>query len=256
MSKAAKKILDAVVSGEEGVADAEAAGVSKDDLEASKGLLHAVAGKGYASCVKTLLSKGADANGFRKDGWTPLACAASTGQAEVCDILLSQKARVNEGVKDTGQTPLMVAARVGALATTRFLLGAGADVNKADKDGCTALWHAVNENRRDVAKVLLEAGASPNSFRTKDKCAPLHIAVSKAFHDIIQLLMDYKADPKQAMDSPKKGEAWIPADIAKGKNDERAVQLLGAKTAVLMRKKDRGDVSPQKADPQRASGGP
>lgn len=39
-------------------------------------------------------------NGVRKDSWTPLACAAGGGQAEICDFFLQKGARINEAMKE------------------------------------------------------------------------------------------------------------------------------------------------------------
>jgi ankyrin repeat protein len=61
-----------------------------------------------------------------------------------------------------GATPLHVAAATGAIAEVRALLAAGVAVDAVDGQGRTALLLAVAEDRVGVARVLLEAGASPN----------------------------------------------------------------------------------------------
>jgi ankyrin repeat protein len=50
----------------------------------------------------------------------------------------------------------------------------------------------VSENRREIAKVLLDAGANPDTPRKRDKVAPIHIATSKCLYDMIQILIDHK----------------------------------------------------------------
>jgi len=61
-----------------------------------------------------------------------------------------------------GTTPLHVAAATGAIAEVRTLLTAGVAVDAVDGQGRTALLLAVQEDRVEVARVLLDAGASPN----------------------------------------------------------------------------------------------
>jgi len=253
-----KKILQAVSTNAEDVAESEAGNVTKDELEASKGLLHAVASKGFLKCTQVLVQKGADINGARKDGYTPLQAAAAGGQAVVCDFLISKGANVNAVIKENGFTCVALSVRAGALETTRLLLNAGANVDTPDKEGITPLWAAVNDNKRDLAKLLLERGANSGASRPRDKCAPIHLAVSKQFYEIVQLLMDFKADMKKLMDGNKKGEQWSPSDIAKGKGDDRMLSLLNAKTSIVMRKKDRGDspqLSPRSSAPRDSAGG-
>ena len=57
---------------------------------------------------------------------------------------------------------LWQAAREGNVAEIRRLLEAGVPVDAATQFDCTALYFAVNANRPEAMKVLIEAGADVN----------------------------------------------------------------------------------------------
>ena len=59
-------------------------------------------------------------------------------------------------------TQLHVAVATGAMAEVRTLLAAGVAVDAVDEQGRTALLLAVEGDRVEIARVLLDAGASPN----------------------------------------------------------------------------------------------
>lgn len=90
--------------------------VSKDAdvnaIEKGQGasVLHKAAEGGEAGIVKLLLSKGADINRKRKDGWTPLHIAAHEGHFDAVKTLVEKGAKVSMKTKD-GATPLDAAEK-------------------------------------------------------------------------------------------------------------------------------------------------
>ena len=66
-------------------------------------------------------------------------------------------------------TPLHAAAATGDMAEVRALLAAGVAVDAVDRQGRTALLLAVEGDRAEIARVLLDAGASPNA-RSEGTC--------------------------------------------------------------------------------------
>ncbi|RWW29763.1 hypothetical protein BHE74_00012184, partial [Ensete ventricosum] len=130
-------------------------------------------------------------NGKDEEGWAPIHSAASIGNAEIVEILLSRgefqlvllsrlsfRGDVNL-TNDGGRTALHYAASKGWLKAAEVLISHGAKINKKDKvytvalllirhgadldvedkEGYTALGRASNDFRRiliDAAKAMLE----------------------------------------------------------------------------------------------------
>ena len=92
-------------------------------------------------------------------GVTPLALAATNGNAEIVDALLDAGADANTASPD-GATALMTAARTGRRAAVKTLLDHGAAVNIREQwFGETALMWAAAEDHPDVVQLLIDSGA-------------------------------------------------------------------------------------------------
>jgi ankyrin repeat protein len=158
--------------------------------------------------------------------------------SKIFDALIENKASVNDENTSGGvylMTPLGFAASLPyyepALELTRKLLQAGAEVNPAGAERSGGLsplfwaistvfadWDLRHENRAELIKLLLDAGANPNA-RLGDGDTPLHYAIVD--YDIVKILLDYGAD-KSA--SNKDGKT--PRDIAAEKRNAEVVSLL------------------------------
>jgi hypothetical protein len=91
--------------------------------------------------------------------------AVRAGDSDKAKRLLEKGADVN--YEPLGGTPLSVATHRGLLGMVSILLKAGADVDGGDSD-FTPLWHALNEDRTEIALLLLRFGAATSfaAFRT------------------------------------------------------------------------------------------
>lgn len=87
------------------------------------------------------------------------ACIASL---IILEKLLQHGANPCEWDFSKKYTPLHCAAATGDLACVKCLIKSGADVN-AGMYGKSSLYYAVLSNAVDCVKALLEAGASPNN---------------------------------------------------------------------------------------------
>lgn len=149
--------------------------------------------------VKFLVGKGADVNKVDSQGWTPLLSAAQQRQDQMAKLLIELGADVNLG--HDGMTPLIAAVMRDHVPTVKVLLDNGADINKSGLQGYPPLALAIGENKYEVAKALLEAGADPKAAAGPDGLTPLMIAA--------------------AQNAPAEGAMFLPSstrpiDIAKG----------------------------------------
>ena len=128
--------------------------------------------------VKLLLSHGANVNAKEAGrGQTALMWAVSEGHTPVVKVLLENGADVN--VRSAGGfTPFLFAVRDGRMDAAKALLAAGANVNDAlpgggrrrpgaaapaQPDGLNAFLVAAGNAHYELAIMLLDAGADPNS---------------------------------------------------------------------------------------------
>ncbi len=99
-------------------------------------------------------------------------------------------------VRAAPDSPVADAAQRGDLAAVRLLLRDGADVNAAQGDGMTALHWAAERGNRELAEVLLYAGARVDAGTRIGHYTPLHLAARAAHGQVVTLLLDAGADPE------------------------------------------------------------
>jgi len=109
-----------------------------------------------AETVRTLLSRGADANARDRKGVSVLM--RSVHYPDTLRVLLAGHADPDARDED-GWTALMWAASDDDQASIGLLLDAGADLHARDKKGRTALMHAVRRGNADTVRLLLARGA-------------------------------------------------------------------------------------------------
>lgn len=106
--------------------------------------------------IKELLSKGANVNFVKQQGWAkvnPLITAINKQNIESVKILLQNGADVNweDGFNTTA---LMYAASNGNISIIKYLLEGGADIKHKDKQGNDAISTAKQAKHNDVVKLL------------------------------------------------------------------------------------------------------
>lgn len=112
--------------------------------------------------VQALLAAGADVNATAKFDYTALNWASSGGHLDIVKALLAAGADVNLNC------PLEAAATNGHLDVVQALLAAGADVN-ANFHGTTAIDEATKYGYKDIAALLVQAGAHPIEDQSETK---------------------------------------------------------------------------------------
>lgn len=92
-----------------------------------------------------------------------------------------------------GETPLMTAAYNGEKGEVYELIEQGEDLEARDEEGSTALAYAVFSGDNEVAQILLDAGADPN---TQDNYSSILVnALYNENYELAYMLYEYGADP-------------------------------------------------------------
>jgi 26S proteasome non-ATPase regulatory subunit 10 len=131
-----------------------------------------------------------------EDGRTLLHSASTSGNVELVQLLLHVCG--GEGYVDVsdpeGWSPLISAASCGHEAIARLLLDAGARPDTATQQGRTALHYAASKGHLAIAKLLLQAGASPQASDVTG-ALPLHRAASQGHWPLVRLLLGVTKTP-------------------------------------------------------------
>ncbi|CAL4919178.1 unnamed protein product [Urochloa decumbens] len=179
--------------------------------EDSRSLLHVAATAGHPQVVLALVEAGGDAvasvlNAKDEEGWAPIHSVASTGNAQIMDILLERVvllASVNNKIvlpdadvdltTDGGRTALHYAASKGRLNIAEKLIAHRANVNKKDKFGCTPLHRAASTGNAELCEFLIEEGAEVDAVDRTGQ-TPLMQAVICENQGVALLLIRHGAD--------------------------------------------------------------
>ena len=153
--------------------------------------------------VKAAINSGADPNARVKYGRTALTAACNCNTSAVVKVLLEAGADPN-ATEFEGWTALMsvVDKDEVELKTVKLLIDAGADVNAKNDFGTTPLLRAVCwNNRPDIVKVLLEAGADMYAFGAigfddfeYGSTTPVQASIAKWDNTIIKIFLDAGVD--------------------------------------------------------------
>ncbi|MCU0917678.1 MAG: ankyrin repeat domain-containing protein, partial [Planctomycetes bacterium] len=153
------------------------------------GPLQLAAQHGHCEALALLLDHGGDVNLRRGSSCnTPLIMAASYGRADCCRLLLDRGARASDTgyFGGTQHTALQCAAQSGHGEIVRLFLARGIGPN--EKEGSeSALHRACREDRLDVVKLLLAAGADPLSTQEWYWNTPVQLALKHERHEIAAL---------------------------------------------------------------------
>ena len=150
---------------------------------------------GNADIIGKLLEAGADANEATVGGRTALMTAARTGNVDAVRVLLAHGAEVDATDDTHGQTALMWAAAEGNADAVRALIRAGADVHARTGRGFTAFLFASRAGAVAAARALAAAGAGVDE-PLPNGVTPLLLAITNMNFELAALLLEAGADPQ------------------------------------------------------------
>ncbi len=159
-----------------------------------------------------------------KEGRSALCTALLRGHVEAARILLSHGALVNKGIGNNGSL-LHLAVNTLNVELVKIIIAKGAGTNARDAKGNSPLHNlflsftAKPHIRETIAKLLLFAGANPNSRNNERWCA-VHIAVKQDSSEAIETIVKInKLLGPRRMDAfdlniPGGEERWTPLHVA------------------------------------------
>ena len=121
--------------------------------------------------------------------------ASSKGDMEEIKHLLSIEVNPNcSKARGTKGTPLYYAALYGNKNVAQLLMKAGADPNKLNATGESPLLYAAYRSYPDLVKLLIENGADPKKAESAKIRTPLYWAVKDGSIDLTKLLLGAGAE--------------------------------------------------------------
>ena len=171
---------------------------------------------GQQEVVRLLIEHRADVNAKDTAGESPLILAAATDYGNgaggetrdrlaIAELLLAGGADVNAQDNEYASA-LSLAVNNNSPAMVKLILAHQPKVDILDKDGCTPLQRTLQQQRADIAAMLLDAGANPDARYPRSSgswtgLSAIEVAVITANKPLVQLLLAHKANPNAQDDS-------------------------------------------------------
>lgn len=137
-----------------------------DEDEDSNTALHLATLHGHTKVALILIKNGADVAARNSVLWTPLDCAAAKGWLKTVKCLLDADAPIDPMDK-TKTTPLHLASRYGHADVVKCLLDHQANVSQRDTDGNNCLDMAIDNNKPEVALVVINSNKWEEAMRNE-----------------------------------------------------------------------------------------
>jgi hypothetical protein len=146
--------------------------------------------------------------------------ASKAGRMETVRSLLSSDPGGFDVPDETGYTPLRWAAIRGEGQVAKLLLEAGAHPNSVGADGGTPLHGAAHHDDPAMMTALLEAGGDV-TIQNRWGRTPLHVAARRGCLQVAALLLEAGADPNATT-----VEGWTPLGVANRGGHPEMAELL------------------------------
>jgi ankyrin repeat protein len=160
--------------------------------------IHIAAFKGHTQFVDMLLNLGVDVNIRSYSDLTPVMCAVLGGRTDVVRLLISRcsgRVGVHERcrIRSIYKTPIVAASQLGMSDIVDVLIDNKANVNEKVEFGMTALHAASWNGRDDVVKLLLTKGNAQIDQADDEGETALMYAASRGHMNTIMILTGHKA---------------------------------------------------------------
>lgn len=177
-------------------------------------LLHQAVFPGDGLLLRYLVNEvGVPVNSTNNYRMTPLHYAVSSG-VEVTNFMLNSGAYV-DAQDSAGKTPLMSACGYNSVDVAKLLVDRGASMRHFDAAGDTCLHYAARGKCLGVLRYLLRhAQVEPNSSNFIDE-TPLHLACATGSFTAVRFLLESGADARNRTKSGKKPVEFVPRGLAR-----------------------------------------
>lgn len=161
-------------------------------------------------------------------GETVLTAACSSGNKQICEILIEKANASLTSCNAKSWTPLLCAVKSGGWEIVEYILNANCKIiNQTDKHGRSALILAASEGHLAILDILIEKGADLKSH-DRDGLSALSWACLKGHYNAVLTLLNNDLDINHSDHSGR-----TPLDLATFYGDTKLVQLLVEKGAII-----------------------
>ncbi|KAK1919563.1 hypothetical protein P3342_001855 [Pyrenophora teres f. teres] len=157
-------------------------------------MLRVAAEKEDVESVAILLKYGADANGFDREGITPLFASTRAQCIECAKMLLKHGADPNLSAGPDSESPLSLAASQNYIDFVKLFLAHGGDAGFVMENGSTALISAMNKTTSPKCVEVLLSGGDANA-KNGEGATALFQAIQVNRVDLMTVLLDHGANP-------------------------------------------------------------
>jgi ankyrin repeat protein len=170
-------------------------GGAKAEVHMESAMLRIAAQNQDSESIALLLRYGADANGFDREGITPLFAATRYQCVESAKTLIRHGADPNLSAGPDSESPLSLAASNNQIDFVQLYLSNGGDAGFIMENGSTALVSAMNKTTQPrVVEILLSSGGDANAKNGEGTTA-LFQAIQANRVDLMTTLLDHGANP-------------------------------------------------------------
>ncbi len=158
--------------------------------ECKNAALREATNKGQKEAIQFFLENGADVNGEDSDGNSALMLAYKNDAPEILRLLLAERRNRSS---EPNSAVLEMAVNNGDMEVAKLLLDHGASADVKSTSGEPLLMVACNRGHEKMVRFFLERGADVNA-KDRNGTTPLIVASAMKSTDIVKLLLEKGAD--------------------------------------------------------------
>lgn len=152
--------------------------------------IHIATQQGHVAVVKALLNNKVNVHAKTPFGLTGMHYASLNGYSDVVKCLYEHDSTALEIIDEKdGNSVLYHACQSGNVPTVKFIIDAGADVNLANVHGVTCLHIAGQHCYKEIAQLLINAGANLDKVASQYEMTPLTLVSMNGSISMVELFL-------------------------------------------------------------------